>query len=595
MDRCNALFHSFNDHYIKKWNEVLWFSNNEIAIRLKDVFVPPPFLKNGHNTTFNQFKDYVVSNELRFCLLVGEAGSGKSSIVSFLVYNEEILKIKVYVFRFLDSMDKVLSTVKNVINNKTDFKDCKTVIIFEDNGFRLDVDSLYNCLDEHNQICDNISIIFTARTDLVDNKQSTKFPIFEVLPFSDEQIQCFIEKTVNFEQEKIVEFILNSDVSALRNPVVLSLVTKNPDIIYRGVQRLFDVLLSNIDEDEKKLYTKIAGEMFCYRTLFVEKNKYLKNKNQLLFIKCSDNQETLFFSHKSLQEYFEAKFVYELMMSYLKNNEIDNEKRMLFFLSEGVIHGNRYLSYVFEEYNKETRQNIFGLLETMLQSFYRCQTDACISSPILSRLNFMSSMQLWYNIAYIYIDLAKMFFSKENAFQSKIFNEHFKYCFNIYQAYSSYPSLDFSGLDLSYFDFSNMNLKGTKFENCNLIGCCFSYCDLSSVSLKSSNLKSAVLKNANLSCANLYQANLYEVDLQGAFLSSANLSKANIAYSNLKYCNLDSVNFENANLLNSDLSFTNGIETIFNNANLNGVSLLKTSLVNASFVGANLLDIFFEN
>ena len=137
---------------------------------------------------------------------------------------------------------------------------------------------------------------------------------------------------------------------------------------------------------------------------------------------------------------------------------------------------------------------------------------------------------------------------------------------------------DLSGADLHNAtlygtDLTQAILSGSDLSGADLSGADFTYANLHSVAMSNADLSRASLQGANLACADLSSANLHEVSARGADLSDADLSSADLSNADLSRADMSRARVFYANFTDTNLSGTNLFAALFYHALIAGADL----------------------
>lgn len=154
------------------------------------------------------------------------------------------------------------------------------------------------------------------------------------------------------------------------------------------------------------------------------------------------------------------------------------------------------------------------------------------------------------------------------------------------------------GINLIEANLMEANLMEAKLRGANLIGADLSRANLKGADLMEANLVDANLMEANLEEAELREANLVRADLMEANLKGASLCRVNLSGANLSGANLEGAYLYSANLmgafLGSSKKFYEGGHENISGANLTGVDLSGAVTDQIRLEGANLKDTIFN-
>jgi uncharacterized protein YjbI with pentapeptide repeats len=153
---------------------------------------------------------------------------------------------------------------------------------------------------------------------------------------------------------------------------------------------------------------------------------------------------------------------------------------------------------------------------------------------------------------------------------------------------SSYPGVDFQGVDLRHADLSRANLHGATFTGVDLRQARLGQATMIDAVARGANLESAYLLGANLRNADLRETNLTKAYVKAARLSRAQLDQAKLrrailSYADLSWASLRGADLTAACLKGADLSHANLRGTRLSAADLRLARLRYVDLTGATY------------
>lgn len=264
-------------NYLHSQTEKFYFTNNFLhrtkKLRFSKIYYPIKATYEDLTTDFSNLKD--VFEEYKFVQIIGQAGSGKSTLVNYIFLNsfKSLEKIPILIeLRNLNSYDKSLEDyiLEKILTLK--IKPSETIlrrellsgnfIILLDGYDEITSARKLNIDTEINEFCDKYSKNYTLLTTRPGNGNEfrVRFYSFNVEPLQEEEIPDFIDMQVfdqkrKSELKKVINKASNSDYQHyLSNPLLLSMfilafeshpeIPKRKSAFYRNV---FDTLYSKHD------------------------------------------------------------------------------------------------------------------------------------------------------------------------------------------------------------------------------------------------------------------------------------------------------------------------------------------------------------
>ncbi len=633
------------EHYFSIWNnELSWLQTN---LRLKDVFcVPDATTFLDEMTDVDDVLRKVIEGKQSFLLILGAAGSGKTSLIAYLyslISNNKDIEFRVWALPVsLDSIPTIMAGVDGYArkNGKQ-----RVVLVFENiDGHQIDIEKAnFLIKQKQGKLTLNMSVIITSREDEITVFNSSLFNGIKLCPFSYIKIESLLKKFAIKEKKKYLDIIklgklFGDDV--IGNPVILSLF-----VFYISdsdkVESQYDLLSLLLDKPNLESFNWISGMvafyMFTNNTGTISKQELeylLSQKSNLYSTDLSSNVEpnynisTLFvhsdsfkklyifegdnicFSHSLYYELALANWViyiclyknieeinYLILQGFQKNKLNEN---VLIFIEALLKRKNSSLVY-------EGKKNI----ENFIQSLLVQNTNIGMENT-----NFLvhakQEMTLFFNMISIYHSILKILRLDIMFNQSKEIMYQFQRYLKIYASVEDNIDINLSKINFSGVYFKDMNLKGIDFSNCTLDNCRFINCNLAGAKLRKASMRRVNIDTVNFSGAdlsytdltealfcnsNLMHTKLYSSDSRQSSFSNCNLSYADFRYANLRLSNLLVCKCERADFSKAKLVGTNLGNSILSSADFTGANLKRANLLNtvfdkADFTEANLEEVF---
>ena len=631
--------------YADRWNKNVFLNNFHerdenagVNIKLSKLYLKEhlPHYKWKMNDKMsydlkNLLREYIVdNNDKKMFLILGQAGVGKSTLITWILSNLVEQKDHILVYQFASDLknvnwteDNILNEIFKIIGLKREEVEGKTLIL---DGF----DEIYaNCdreriLKKLNQelkvmnILQRFSLIITCRENYIDKSDLGNVEYIILQAWNEEQIKSFCE---NYEQEsarKHPETVKNNILGDKINKIL-----ENQEIF--GIPLiLYMVLALNVDIEESSSIVEIYDQIFslkkggiydrCYdiehRINAPEIKKHIhKISQRIAFGMFEDNADEVFISQKEFEEICEN----EMIESGKKSEDIQRDVLIGNFYklkycegkeTDGIqfVHRSIYeyfvAVYFFESINKLTsKEEVAGKLGELLK-------DGHLSKQILEYIKYKFESMEGYSLS----DITKEVFNimlrdgmtyyaqgkykdiivrEINIFANMLEVVHLwnlklgKSDNNIvfYLLHSGLLKLNLSGADLSGADLSGVYLGGADLSEANL---CEAF--LYGANLNMADLRKADLRRANLSRADLSDADLDGADLSGVYLGGANLFEAYLNGADLRRAYLNGADLNGADLREADLR----------EVDLRRADLRRADLSGADLSGADLRKVVFD-
>jgi hypothetical protein len=328
--------------------------------------------------------DLVKSGELHRLYILGKPGAGKTTFLKYVALKaaqQEIRKIPIFV-SLKEWADSGIELMPFLIKqfNICDFPESQPLIEYllelglaivlfdgldetqQEGGKR---DEIINNIRDFSRKYDKSQVLVTCRIAATDYTFE-KFTYLEVADFTEEQVDCYVEKWFSYDEEKQKQFkkeFAIKENERLREmastPLLLSLLCLNfeqtgyfpqrrVDIYEEGINALLtrwdasrnirrDGIYKGLELGRKRqMFARIAAQTFDKNEYFVPKNKLIEMITEYLcklpnspskedidgeaVLKAIEAQHSILveraqgiysFSHLSFQEYFTSKYIVE--------------------------------------------------------------------------------------------------------------------------------------------------------------------------------------------------------------------------------------------------------------------------------------------
>ena len=156
--------------------------------------------------------------------------------------------------------------------------------------------------------------------------------------------------------------------------------------------------------------------------------------------------------------------------------------------------------------------------------------------------------------------------------------------------YLDLKSKNLSKIDLRFGNLTGSDLSNANLSKANLLNVEFTNSKMENIDFSNSNLKQAIFTNAFLQNAKLINS-----ELLGTFFGHANLENANLENAKIKSANFTHAKLNNANLKNVDFRASDLSHVDFSGANLRNADLAHSDLSFANFSGSDLSGLYYYN
>lgn len=638
------------DEYAKKWNENVFLNNFNkrdknagVNIKLKELYLEehlPHYVWEMNDEPLDDLREllceYTVDNDdKKMLLILGQAGIGKSTLITWIMANLVKKKDDIYIYQFASDLENIDWQGNDILNDvfkrlelRYDELENKVLILdgFDEIHSSSDkgkiLNQIYHRLKEMSYL-KHISLIITCRENYIDELEKVKCDHITLQTWDDEQIISFCEIYRSMSKRNVLQ--ANLDMM-LENKKVFGI----PLMLYM-------VLALNISVERNASLVDIYDKIFavdgggiydrCINNLsYGKEHRIGKVKQQIHHI----SQKIAFWmfennAEKATIPQIEFKNICDIVMKEVKGKAEDIQSDVLigsYFETirhcEGLetdelqfVHRSIYeyfvVVYFFESINTlRSKEDIAGKLGELLKAgclseqileFIKYKFDDLKGYSLLDSIKEIFNIMLRDGVSYYTEERYKNVIGKER----KIFSNMVEIVGlwnstlgevddNIISCLQSnrQNKLNLKGIRLSAHETLTINLlrknsneidlRGVYLEEANLSGA-----DLSWVDLSGAHLAGANLSGANLIGANLYGASLYIADLSGANLDGANLSGADLSRADLSGAHLVGADLSQGTLLRANLSGTN-----LSRADLRGADLSEADLSEVILRGVDL-------
>lgn len=625
-DVVDSIRNIFADEYM----EYLFLENKRNdTIRLCDTYIPPNYkINNSYGHDVLSFLDGFVDEKTDEDMLIisGEPAVGKSSLIKRFIFDRRekakdsnIIVISMKALTYNDNFSQVLCNHFCVpTHHKSSFLSYKTIIL---DGF--DEFCFVNDIQEPDEkiksiwknICGKQSgikmskIIVTTRSNYLDNINTNKILQISLQPFDESQIKDYTKKfnqIRNDEKCTVSNSIIKSLYDILSVPMILYMslalnikLDKNTgkaeifEKIFGDDGALINNLYKEVDDIKYKkaflqIPQKIAFQMFKNHTLEYNLSDNIQeddifrnlNENQLLHISTyfgtmcyyKDNilqTKCVEFLHKSLYEYYLAKYFFNVLISSKCYNDEE------YFASICSTFAWDDFSYInIKKLSKfdsaDNNNDIFTHFKYCIENY---DTNLLVENKeiIIRRMKKMLEKDFFDSCCYVeYIN--KKFKSSENNGHKEQFSVINNYVKNIF---SMYWNLIFTLItyhsDVCEFFEKDINdfVNSKRFLNF----------------IKQCNGEYFYLKNLKLAHQDFSRHSFVLADFEKTDLTSAYFDESDLRGANFAETELDNASFIYADLMHSD----------FTNAKLSNVNFVNACLYDAKFKNVTLHHTIFDD
>lgn len=604
------------DEYAQRWSKNVFLNNFNkrdknagVNIKLQEIYpeknLPHYKWKSDDEESADLkelLREYIVDNdEKKMLLILGQAGIGKSTLITWIMANLVEKKENILVYQFASDLGNVNWQGYNLLDEifatiGLEYKELEGKVLILDGFDEIYVkDDRERILYKMNQelkkknFLKKFSIIITCRENYVNNARLEGIEYITLQTLDERQIRSFC---------KIYEEIITRKNSELRvnksSEIGINKIIKKKDIM--GVPLiLYMVLALDVNIERSSSIVDIYDQIFSLKGGGIYDRGYdIEHRINQPEIKrhihhISHRISFWMFENNAVkatisQEKFEEICENEMQESGEKGEEIQSDTLIGNFFKLNHCEGNgtdelqfvhrsiyEYFvaEYFFESLNSlKSKEEIAGKLGELLKS-------GCLSEQILEFIKHKFDSVKGFNFPEIVKNIFNIMLRDGMTYYTKkryknIIEQEKKIFSNMLEIVGLWNSAlgEINDEIIIYLQCNrgnNLNLKGIK------------------LGTKSFAVKGGALRGVDLSGANLNDADLKEINLKGARLNGANLSGADLRRADLSKAELIGVRLNGA-----DLRGTNLNDTDLRNAHFDKADLRSTYLRGADLGGADL-------
>lgn len=474
-----------------------------------NLIIGERFIKLCHD-----IEQYIYSAQPNPLIILGEAGSGKTTLVRTV--------IKKFGFKYILYIQP--RNHENVLDRiQKECKNCIRAVIIDgwDALFPEKRLKIWHELVEWRNCHKNIKVIITSRYVEKNIWESANF--LRIPPLTQQEALTLLRMMTgsDFEQEESVLRFIN----VFNTPLMLKMlvmVTRQQSIPLEEATKdeLLFTLISKYSDEESQILENIAFKMMKENKMTLKQGTFLEHLSTYRELHLENN--TISFSHKAFYEIFVAKYVFRHIFEEEKEPEEFNMLMWdIFSDSLCSLEILNYLKYLIkhmklnESFLKQLNNNFMFMIERGML------TDSFENVDLFKAISNVFYM-MWHIVSYV----NRMYCGGYKLEIPREIEPSFSCIINIFnRIYFNHVYLDFSYLDVSYIklwrsNLANMNFRNSKLCHGNFMGSC----------LDGSNFQQADLSYCNFVATDLRHANLRDTNL-----TSANVSNCMISEDSFKY------------------------------------------------------------
>lgn len=615
------------DEYAQKWEKNVFLNDFRKRdkkkgknIKLREIYLEehlPYYVWKAYDEALDDLKDllkeYIVdNNEKKMLLILGQAGIGKSTLITWVIANLVEKKEQVLVYQFASDLNNINWQSNNILNDI--FKvigygyrelEGKTLILdgFDEIYISSDRERILNKLNQELEgmnFLKRFSLIITCRENYINQSDLRNIEYITLQAWNEEQIKSFCEVYEKKNVGKSPEAINNKNLEAKINKIL-----ENKEIF--GIPLILYMVLAlniNIEKDSSKIdiYDQIfslgKGGIYdrCYDKEHRINSPGIKEhihqiSQRIAFWMFENNADKASIPQEKFKE--------------ICNNEINKLEEKGYDIERDVLIGNYFASikhcegvwtdelqfvhrsiyeyfvvvYFFNSvYKLKSKEEVAGKLGKFLK-------DGQLSEQILEFIKYKFSSVKQYNLPKIIKEIFQIMLRDGMTYHTgipliNVIDREIKVFSNMLEVVCLWNS-SLGKVDnkiITYLQHNNqkmLNLKGIELGAVNL----------HNIYLEKANLEGAKLSTVNFSRGNLKGANLKGTALESAILEGANLVGAN----------LEGANLEGANLIGANLVGNNSTPQYYMRVSLDGLYLYSEDLKIGYLEEANLKGTNLEN
>ena len=610
--------HTDNAKYAEGFSEPLFLHKNDSKVNLCNLFVMPKY--DNSKTDLEDKLSAFVKSEERFLFIEGDAGCGKSTLVSWMNYhlqnNDDTAKNtfgdrQVITIRLRDLdrdvikskqglIDSILKHMKLETCDDMEERFSKAVMIldgFDELCMIENIENYNELIEELAEIeLDGYQYIITSRPHYIKKEIDSSCEFITLQHFDkDKRTEWighytspeFCNQPLNDEIKKYIVSISDDTDSAICDtPMTLyMLVAKDISIdLTKNSWKLYHHIFYNelLETDYNKMFgRKYKHKIHRYKEIFYKVTEeiayqmYLSNNNQFyvssgelreIIKKLLDNDTRL--TNKRINYLIEQCYA---LCNYWKETgdgavEFYHNNIRDFFLCEKIY---RELNAIYADYKLSPNDKIGKIIE-----FFKQFTKAPLQDMVCKFILLRAEKDVNDKNSFVYKEKEQRllpYLFEEMLTNGTLYNnlnekQYIQAIINIlsctaqvYRHIYEYILIK-DGYMRWWNSVDNIN------EKSDIITYCFRY--IFKHHLMNIYHKECISSRIDIHFLNLFESNLENMNFRGANLSGANLNGANLS---------------GTSLIDASL-----IDAHLNGANLSGASLIRTCLVNADLIGADL-------
>ncbi len=600
------------DEYAQRWNKNVFLNNfnkrdrnSGVNIMLQEIYPEthlPHYRWKSDDEEFTDLKEllreYIVDNDdKKMLLILGQAGSGKSTLITWIMANLVEEKENILVYQFASDLrsvnwqddnilDEIFTTIDlgyNMLEGKTLILDGFDEISVKENRERI-LHKLNQELEKKNYLR-KFSLVLTCRENYVDKIELKGIEYITLQAWDEEQIKSFCEIYEKENTKKNSEAVNKENLEKKINKIL-----ENKEVF--GIPLiLYMTLALNVDVEKSRSMVDIYDQIFslkkggiygrCYdvehRINSPETKGYIHQVSQrIAFWMFENNSEEVSIPQK------EFKKICDSVINEVgeRNDNLKSDIMIGNYFTtvkhcDGIgtdelmfVHRSIYeyfvTVYFFESIHKlVSKEEIAGKLGEFLKvgrltkqmlKFIKHKFDSLKGYSISDITKEVFNIMLRDGMTYYVKEKYKNIIVREMNIFSNMLEVVLLWNFKLGKSNNNiilYLQNNLYMLNLSGIDLSRANLRGADLREA----------DLNDAYLSGTDLRGAYLSNADLRGAYLSRACLRGVDLRGAYLSRADLSEVDLSRADLSGTDLSGSDLRGAYLNRADL-----LGAVFNQA-----------------------------
>lgn len=579
--------------YADKWDENVFLNdfnkrdkNAGVNIKLRELYLGkhlPRYVWKMDDEPLDDLKEllseYTVDNDKKKMLLIlGQAGIGKSTLITWIMANLVEKEDDIYIYQFSSDLENIdwqgndiLNDIFKMLGLRYDELENKVLIldgfdeIHASSGREKILNQIYQSLKELNCLR-KISLIITCRENYMDELQKVRCDHITLQTWNDEQIISFCEIYGSMSKRNIMQANLDmmlENKKVFGIPLMLYMVLALDISVERNAS-LVDIYDKIFAVDGGGIYDRCINNLS-----YGKEHRIGKVKQQIHHI----SQKIAFWmfennSGKVIISRIEFRKICDIMIKEAEEKTEDIQSDVLigsYFEPirhcEGIgtdelqfVHRSIYEYFVsiyfFESMrNLKSKEELAGKLGLLLKYGY-------LTEQMLVFLKYKFDGIREYNLANVILETFQMMLWDgmtyhigmpcKNAIECElnIFDNMLKavHLWNYKLGEVDKKIVSYIKCENPYFlNLSGIILNGVNLSNADLCGVNLSEADLNESDLSRANLNEADLSGASLKGVDLSKACLFRANLSGADLSEADLNNAELIMTQLTGANLDDV------------------------------------------------------